>query len=65
MIRNLVLAITSAAILASATLPANAAPCRDAKGKFTKCETVKKPPAKCRDAKGTFMKCPAPATSPT
>ena len=35
-----------------------AAPCKDAKGKFTKC--VKAAPAKavrCRDAKGHFMKC--------
>ncbi|WP_428392439.1 hypothetical protein [Lichenicoccus sp.] len=31
--------------------------CRDAKGKFVKCATVK--PAKCRDAKGKFTACPA------
>ena len=37
---------------------AAAAPCKDAKGKFTKCPAVAKP-AKCRDAKGKFMKCAA------
>jgi len=39
--------------------PAFAAPCRDAKGKFAKCQPpkpVKKAP--CRDAKGKFAKCP-------
>ncbi|MBS0994839.1 hypothetical protein JK207_12705 [Gluconobacter cerinus] len=35
---------------------AKSQPCRDAKGKFTKCETPKKPKA-CRDAKGKFTKC--------
>ena len=42
--------------------PAMAAPCKDAKGKFTKCPTktttkttTKKAP--CRDAKGHFKKC--------
>lgn len=37
-----------------------AAPCKDAKGKFTKCPTAVKAPAKtvrCRDAKGHFKKC--------
>ncbi|MBO9577001.1 MAG: hypothetical protein J7494_14815 [Sphingobium sp.] len=40
--------------------PALAAPCKDAKGKFTKCPekpVVKKAP--CKDAKGKFTKCPA------
>lgn len=55
-----------AALMAAAAgmaVPAavEAAPCKDAKGKFTKC-----PPAKpvaapkkgpCRDAKGKFIKC--------
>lgn len=39
---------------------AKSQPCRDAKGKFTKCEAPKKPKP-CRDAKGKFTKCDAPA----
>jgi len=37
-----------------------AAPCKDAKGKFTKCPpkaAVKAPATRCRNAKGHFMKC--------
>ncbi|QDH16384.1 hypothetical protein [Swingsia samuiensis] len=37
-------------------------PCRDAKGRFAKCETVKKP-KHCRDAKGKFTKCDVPSAS--
>ncbi|MGV3770051.1 MAG: hypothetical protein ACO1NM_08495 [Sphingobium phenoxybenzoativorans] len=42
-----------------AVAPVQAAPCKDAKGKFTKCpdkKPVKKAP--CKDAKGKFIKCP-------
>lgn len=55
------------ALLACATIAfggqlahAKSQPCRDAKGKFTKCEAPKKPKP-CRDAKGKFTKCDAPA----
>ena len=51
------------ALLACATIAfggqlahAKSQPCRDAKGKFTKCEAPKKPKP-CRDAKGKFTKC--------
>ena len=61
--------IAAAATLSIAAVPASvqAAPCKDAKGKFVKCPpaakvtvkktttTVKKAP--CRDAKGRFTKC--------
>ncbi|GAA4501577.1 hypothetical protein [Gluconacetobacter tumulicola] len=39
-----------------------AAPCRDAKGKFTTCPKPK--PAKCRDEKGRYAKCPAQGAGP-
>ena len=56
--------LVSLAIAAMLAGPSLAAPCRDAKGKFTKC-----PPAaasivkvdkngKCHDAKGHFTACP-------
>lgn len=60
--RKLALTLTAVTALVSLPLAANAAPCKDAKGKFTKCPpakvegAVKKAP--CRDAKGKFVKCP-------
>jgi len=65
MIRKAMLATAALAILTLNVAPAHAAPCRDAKGKFTKCHVEKKP-TKCRDAKGKFTKCDtaAPAAPP-
>ena len=54
MLRSLILATVALTM----AVPAMAAPCRDAKGKFAKCpdaKPVKKAP--CRDAKGHFAKC--------
>ena len=50
---------TALVILAMSTGVAFAAPCKDAKGKFTKCPA---PVARqvCKDAKGKFAKCSAP-----
>jgi hypothetical protein len=50
------------AAIAAFALPlsADAAACRDAKGKFIKCPAAATAPAKpkqCRDAKGKFVKC--------
>jgi hypothetical protein len=68
---SLVIAGFAAASLGLASAPtptwaadapaAKAKPCRDDKGKFTKCpapEAAK--PKPCRDAKGKFIKCPKP-----
>lgn len=42
---------------------ASAAPCRDTRGKFVTCASVK--PKTCRDAKGKFASCTAAmATTP-
>ena len=42
-----------------------AAPCKDAKGKFTKCPAAAPAkPVKCKDAKGKFAKCSAPGAKP-
>ena len=42
-----------------------AAPCKDAKGKFTKCPPAKAAPAtRCKDAKGKFAKCGTPGATP-
>ncbi|PZU07539.1 hypothetical protein [Sphingomonas sp.] len=41
---------------------AQAAPCKDAKGKFTKCPPAK--PVPCKDAKGKFVKCGTPGAKP-
>jgi hypothetical protein len=45
-----------AALASFAAAPASAEQCRDAKGKFVKCETAKKK-VQCKDAKGKFAKC--------
>jgi len=55
------LSVALAAIAAFALpLSADAAACRDAKGKFVKCPAPASAPAKpkqCRDKKGKFIKC--------
>jgi hypothetical protein len=61
MIRKL---MTAAAVLALTSAPAFAAPCKDAKGKFIKCPTVKKAPVRCKDGKGKFIKCGSPGAKP-
>lgn len=56
--RRLIVSMFAAASLIAVPVAVNAAPCRDAKGKFIKCPQAK--PAKkapCRDAKGKFTKC--------
>jgi len=45
---------------ASAAVKPMATPCRDAKGKFTKCKPptmMKVAPKRCRDKMGKFTKC--------
>ncbi|MFT8989016.1 MAG: hypothetical protein ABF959_01685 [Gluconobacter albidus] len=56
------LSVAALAVMALGAQMAHAKPCRDDKGKFTKCEAPQKPKP-CRDAKGKFTKCPAPASS--
>jgi hypothetical protein len=59
---KLILALAAASLLATA---GTAAPCKDAKGRFTKCPAAaaragvtKGTDGKCRDAKGHFARCP-------
>lgn len=59
--KNFVLALSAISLIAGSA-PSLAAPCKDAKGKFTKCPSkaaAAKPakPKMCRDAKGHFAKC--------
>ena len=58
MIRTMFAAVASLSLLAGA--PALAAPCKDAKGKFTKCPPAPAKPVRCKDAKGKFVKCGTP-----
>ena len=57
--RSLIIAATALAFVASAA-PAVAAPCKDAKGKFTKCPPK---PTKCR-LNGKFASCKTPGAKP-
>lgn len=59
--KNFVLALSAISLIAGSA-PSLAAPCKDAKGTFTKCPSkaaAAKPakPKMCRDAKGHFAKC--------
>ena len=62
MIRFLIPAM-AAAFLIAAPAAVQAAPCKDAKGKFIKCAPKPAPAAtaQCKDAKGKFIKCPPKA----
>ena len=53
--------IASLAVLALASSPALAAPCKGAKGRFTKCPAAAaKAPVRCKSANGKFAKCGTP-----
>lgn len=52
--KKFVIALTAVSLIAGASAPAFAAPCKDAKGKFVKCPAK---PKLCRDSKGHFTKC--------
>jgi len=58
--------LAAAIFLSAVASQASAAPCRDAKGKFTACPAAaaaaKSGP--CRDAAGKFIKCSAAAKAP-
>ena len=52
--KKFLLALSAASLIAGASAPAMASPCKDKKGKFVKCPAK---PKLCRNAKGHFMKC--------
>lgn len=64
MLRTAILAL-SLVSLAALPASANAAPCRDAKGKFAKCPEVAKKVDRCRNSKGQFAKCGTPGAKPS
>lgn len=49
--------ISTAIAIAILSTPAMGAPCRDGKGKFVQCTTVKKAAVRCKAANGKFAKC--------
>lgn len=55
---------TAVALTVFASASVQAAPCRDAQGKFVKCAATKTKAAQCKDAKGKFAKCDAPGAKP-
>jgi hypothetical protein len=63
MLRALVLSVAVLGLAAPVT--AEAAACRDAKGKFFKCATTAPvKPVRCKDAKGKFAKCGTAGAKP-
>jgi hypothetical protein len=62
MLRSLLLGVAALSVVGA--LPAAAAPCRDAKGKFIKCPTTAPAkPKQCR-LNGKFAKCSTPGAKP-
>ncbi len=61
MIRKFLIA---ASVMTLAASPVYAAPCKDAKGKFTKCPTAPTKPVRCKGANGKFAKCGTPGAKP-
>ena len=62
MIARTLIAAAGLALLAAAPASA-AAPCKDARGKFTKCPPAKPTPTRCR-LNGKFVKCGTPGARP-
>ncbi len=60
--RLLLVATATLGLLTAA--PTLAAPCKDAKGKFTKCPEKAKAPTRCKGANGKFAKCGTPGAKP-
>ena len=60
--RTIVAATAALSLLAG--VPALAAPCKDAKGRFVKCHEKPAKPTRCKDAKGKFAKCGTPGSKP-
>lgn len=61
---KIALSLLAAAAIAAVPVGASAAPCKDAKGKFTKCPEKQAAPKRCKDAKGKFAKCGSPGAKP-
>ena len=65
MTRTIIAAAAAALLTAGVSASADAAACRDAKGKFIKCPpTAPAKAARCKDAKGKFAKCGTPGAMP-
>lgn len=61
--RGLLFVAASIALVASSA-PSFAAPCKDAKGKFTKCPPKIEKPIRCKNSKGQFAKCGTTGAKP-
>jgi len=63
--RKFIIGLSALGLMAGSAPSIAAAPCRDAKGKFTKCtHAAPVKPTKCRDAKGHFAKCGTKGAKP-
>lgn len=56
--------LTAVALTLFAAVSIQAAPSRDAHGKFVKCDTAKTKAAQCKDSQGRFAKCGTPGATP-
>ena len=60
--RKLLFAAASLSLLVGA--PSLAAPCKDAKGRFTKCSKAPTKTVRCKSANGKFAKCSTAGAKP-
>ncbi len=60
--RKLLFAAASLSLLVGA--PSMAAPCKDAKGRFTKCPKAPGKTVRCKSANGKFAKCGTAGAKP-
>jgi hypothetical protein len=59
-VRKFIIGLSALGLIAGSA-PTLAAPCRDAKGHFTKCtKSARAKATRCRDAKGHYAKCGTP-----
>ena len=65
MIKSLIAVAAAFTLIAGSATPLMAAPCKDAKGKFTKCPPKAAAKAvRCKGANGKFAKCGTPGAKP-
>ena len=62
--RKLATILSAVILLGGLSGVAQAAPCKDAKGKFIKCPPAPAKAKRCKDAKGKFAKCGTPGAKP-
>lgn len=62
--RKIATILSAALLMGALTTAADAAPCRNAAGKFIKCASAPAKPTRCKGSNGKFVKCGTPGAKP-